>query len=99
MEQYFVEGLYLTKPGVKKSKKLGKVVQSDIEPFSKSFFANSPEEAFLMATETLNGGQWVNEPKVSKISEEIRMRLMGEPELPGFSKLRKKRKKEKSWDQ
>jgi hypothetical protein len=95
MEQYFVEGLYLPRQGLKKNKKLGRIVETDIEPFSKSFFANSPEEAILMATETLNGGEWVNEPKVSRTSEETRMRLMGAPELPGFSKPKKKPKKQK----
>ena len=90
MEQYFVEGIYLTRQGLKKYKKLGKAAETDIEPFSKSFFANNPEEAILMATETLNGGEWVNEPKVSRTSEEARMRRMGAPELPGFSKPKKK---------
>jgi hypothetical protein len=91
MEQYFVEGLFLTIRSLNKSKDLGKVVQSDVELFSKSFWANSKEEAILMATEALNGGQWVKEPEVSKTSEEKRMRALGAPELPGFSMTKKKR--------
>jgi hypothetical protein len=98
MEKYFVEGLFLTRRNLNKSKKAGEVVQLDIELFSKSFWANSKVEAIRMATEALDGGQWVKEPKVSEISEEKRMRTLGAPELPGFSRLKKKRKTRKSQD-
>jgi hypothetical protein len=93
MQHYYIEGLFITKQGLKRSRKSGKVSESDIEPFNRLFYADSPEEAIEQATEYLKGGQWVNEPKVSKTSEEERMRRMGAPQLPGFSKLGKKPKK------
>ena len=92
MEQYFVEGLYVTGKGLKRSKKSGKVAQADIELFAKTFWANNPEEANRSATEALNGGQWVEGPKVSKTSEEKRMRALGAPELPGLT-IKKPRKR------
>jgi hypothetical protein len=92
MEQYFVEGLFLTSRSLNKFKKPGRTARSDADLFSQSFWANSTEEALQMATEALNGGRWMEEPKVSKISEEIRMRAMGAPELPGLSVPKKKRK-------
>jgi hypothetical protein len=92
MEQYFVEGLFLTSRSLKKSRQLGRNARSEADLFSQSFWANSAEEALQMATEALNDGRWVEEPKVSKISEEIRMRAMGAPELPGLSFPKKKRK-------
>ncbi len=98
MEHYFVEGLFLTSKSLKKSKKLGKTSRSDAELFSHSYWANSIDEALRMATEALNGGRWAEEPKVSKISEEKRMRALGAPELPGLSTPKKKRKMVKSQD-
>lgn len=93
MEHYSVEGLYLTKKGVIKLRKTGKYAQSDLELFTKLIWANNLEEAIRLATEELGGGEWREKPKVSKTTEEERMRLMGAPEFPGLSSPTKKRKK------
>lgn len=95
MELYWIEGVFLTKQGVVKEKKSGKRSQAYIEPFTKSFWANSAEEAVRLATEALKGGEWVETPKVSRTSEEQRMRDMGAPELPGFNAPKKKRKEQR----
>lgn len=87
MQQYWVEGLYRGKKGKAKG---GKASPLNIEPFAKSFWANSPEEALRMASEELAGVQWVEGPRVNTISEEQRMRAMGAPELPGLGPTRKK---------
>lgn len=86
MEAYFVEGQYVNRKGLKKSKKSGRIAQADIEPFAQRFYANSPQEALKMAEETLQGGQWVEGPKVSRQTEEQHMRAIGAPQLPGFGK-------------
>lgn len=86
MEPYFVEGKYVTRKGVKKSQKSGQIAQADIEPFAQRIYANSPQEALRMAEEALQGGQWVEGPKVSQQTEEQHMRAMGAPQLPGFAK-------------
>jgi hypothetical protein len=86
MEPYFVEGKYLTRKGAKKAQETGKVAQTDIQPFAKRFYANNPQEALQMAEEGLQGGQWIEGPKVSQQTEEQYMRAMGAPELPGFGK-------------
>jgi hypothetical protein len=92
MEQYWVEGIFVSKQGLKKAKRSGKIAQADIEPFARSYWANTPDEAILMATHDLNGGDWTNGPRVSKTSEEQRMRAMGAPEFPGMNSKGKKRK-------
>lgn len=93
MEHYSVEGLYLTKKGIIKLRKTGKYAQSDLELFTKLIWSNNPEEAIRLATEELGGGEWREKPKVSKTTEEERMRSMGAPEFPGFKLPNKKRKK------
>jgi len=87
MKWYWVEGIFLTKQGFKHSKKTGEVSSTDLEPFSKLIWANSPKEAGQLATEMIGGGQWTKGPKVSEKTEEQRMRAMGAPELPGFDQL------------
>ncbi len=98
MEKYWVEGLFVTRKGLAKARKAGRIAQSDIEPFCMSFWTNSEEEALKAAAEKLNGGQWTEGPHVTKTSEEQRMRSMGAPELPGLSLPVKKngRKKQPS---
>jgi hypothetical protein len=92
MEQYWVEGLFVSKQSLKRAKRSGKITQTDIEPYARSYWANTPDEAILLATHDLNGGDWTNGPHVSKTSEEQRMRAMGAPELPGLTTKTKKRK-------
>lgn len=92
MERYFVEGIVITKQGLKKAQKRGSYAASDLEPFARSFWANNPEEALRQANEALNGGQWQEPPRISRISEEQRMRAIGAPELPGFGAPEKKKK-------
>ncbi|RPI34658.1 MAG: hypothetical protein EHM70_02110 [Chloroflexota bacterium] len=82
MEHYWVEGLFYTRQGLKKAHKGGR---AEVEPFAKSIWANSPDEAVRLATEELNGGEWREGPRVNRLSEEQRMRQMGMPELPGLN--------------
>lgn len=86
MKQYWVDGVYIA-AGRKKS--------AGGEPFYRSFWADSPEEALRMASEAIEGGKWVSAPKISTTSEEERMRRQGAPELPlfGDAKGAKKAKK------
>jgi len=91
MQKYWVEGLFVSQRELKKSKKSGKTAPKDIEPFAKSIWANSPEEAIQFATEELSGGMWIEGPKIGKTSEEQRMRASGAPELPGFAPQKKKK--------
>jgi hypothetical protein len=84
MPQYYVEGLYATKQGVKKKFKTGVYPPDTIEPFARSIWANSPKEAIQIATAELAGGEWTEGPHFSQITEEQRMRSMGAPEFPGL---------------
>lgn len=84
MKKFYLEGLYLTKRGAQKAKKKGFYAHTDLEPFAQAFYANSLDEAIQLANETLQGGEWVEGPKLSKKSEEDRMRALGAPELPGL---------------
>jgi hypothetical protein len=94
MQQYFVEGLFANKQGVKKARKTGVFPPTSIEPYAKTIWANSPNEAIRLATAELEGGEWTEGPHVSKITEEQRMRSMGAPEFPGLtSRTTQKRKR------
>jgi hypothetical protein len=93
MAQYYVEGLYANKQGVKRKHKTGSYPQSSIEPYAKTIWANSPKEAIQIATGELMGGEWTKGPHVSQITEEQRMRSLGAPEFPGLTKSRPKKKK------
>jgi hypothetical protein len=86
MPQYYVEGLYASKQGVKKKQKTGTYPINSIEPYAKTIFANSPKEAVQIASDELSGGEWTEGPRVSQVTEEQRMRTMGEPEFPGLAK-------------
>lgn len=90
MPYYYVEGKYLTKIGRRRSLKRGRVSTSDIEPFARSFWANTPSEALQLADDALNGGEWLEPPRVSQTSEEQRMRQIGAPELPGLDVVKKR---------
>ena len=85
MKRYYVEGLFIPRTRLKKVSKGNKPAAKDIEPFARSYWANTPGEALDMASEALEGGQWLETPKISLTSEEERMRRSGAPELPGFS--------------
>lgn len=90
MQRYFVEGLYVSKQGLKKAQKTGRIAAGDIEPFAQAFWANSPAEALQMASQALAGGQWTEGPRLSDQTEEQRMRQLGAPELPGFGTRKRK---------
>lgn len=98
MKQYYIEGLFIPRNNLSKTRKGSKPAPKDIEPFARSFWANDPEQALSMASEALAGGQWLDTPKISLTSEEKRMRRAGAPELPGFapSNALKGKKKGKS---
>lgn len=93
MRAFWVEGLYLNKKGVKKAKRTGTYQQSYVEPFAQVIWANSREEALQYATEKLEGGEWLEPPKVTLKTEEQRMRSLGAPELPLFLGDKTKKKK------
>jgi hypothetical protein len=93
MQQYFVEGVYVTRQGIKKARKGGVIPLAYIEPYAKTIWANNPDEAIQIATQELEGGEWTEGPRVSKLSEEQRMRLMGAPEFPGLEKSKPKKRK------
>jgi len=93
MPHYYVEGKYLTRIGRRRSLKSGRVSTSDIEPFARSFWASSTLEALQLANEALDGGEWLETPRVSQTSEELRMRQMGAPELPGLGASTKRGRK------
>ncbi len=93
MPQYYVEGVYATKQGVKKKHKTGAYPKNSLEPYAKSIWANNPKEAIQLATAELAGGEWTDGPRVSQVTEEQRMRSMGAPELPGLSPTKPKRRK------
>lgn len=85
MPQYYVDGLFANKQGVKKKGKAGTYPANSIEPYAKTIWANSPKEALQIATTELNGGEWTEGPHVSQITEEQHMRSMGAPEFPGLA--------------
>jgi len=85
MPQYYVEGLYATKQGVKKKLRTGVYPPGSIEPFARTIWANSSKEAIQLATTELAGGEWTEGPHISQITEEQRMRSMGAPEFPGLA--------------
>jgi len=93
MKAFWVEGLYLNKRGVNKARKTGSYQQSYVEPFAQVIWANSREEALRFAKEKLEGGEWLEDPKVTLKTEEQQMRSLGAPELPLFSRSKKKAKK------
>src|SRR4030065_987177 len=74
MEQYWVEGLFANRQGIRKEQKTGVMPASAIEPFARALWANSPDEAVRMATEALKGGRWIESPRISRLTEEQRMR-------------------------
>jgi len=92
MKPFWVEGLFVSKKGLKKAQKTGFYAGGDVEPFAQTIWANTAQEALELAEEKLQGGGWVESPKVTLVSEEKRMRSMGAPELPGFGSPKKKRK-------
>jgi hypothetical protein len=85
MPQFYVEGLYANRQGVKKKQKTGSYPAGSIEPYAKAIWANTSKEAIQVATADLQGGEWTEGPKVSQVTEEQRMRAQGAPELPGLS--------------
>jgi hypothetical protein len=92
MKAFWVEGLYLTKQGVKKAQKTGAYQQSYVEPFAEVIWANTRDEALQLAAEKLAGGEWLEAPKVTLKTEEQRMRSLGAPELPLFGEEKKKKR-------
>jgi hypothetical protein len=93
MPQYYVEGLFANKQGVKKMRKTGIYPPSCIEPYGKTIWANNPKEAISIAATDLDGGEWTEGPHVSQTTEEQRMRSMGAPEFPGFAPRTPKNRK------
>ncbi len=93
MPQFYIEGLYANKLGVKKKQKTGTYPNNCIEPYAKSIWANNTKEAIRIATEELAGGEWTKGPHVSQVTEEQRMRSMGSPEFLGLLTSRPKKRK------
>jgi hypothetical protein len=95
MAQFYVEGTYANKQGVKKKQKTGSYPANSIEPYAKAIWADNAQSALQIATDELDGGEWIEKPKISQVTEEQRMRSKGEPEFPGFSSSMAKPKKQK----
>ncbi len=89
MQLFWVEGLLAQKAGAGKSKPSG------IKPYSASFWANTAQEAVQMALSANPRARWLEGPTVSDTSEEMRMRAMGAPELPGLETPRSGKKTSK----
>jgi hypothetical protein len=85
MKRYYVEGLFIPRKNLKKVRQGSRPVPKEVEPFARTFWANDPAEALRLAAESLDGGQWLEPPRISLTSEEQRMRQAGAPELPGFA--------------
>ncbi len=92
MPAYWIEGIYISAASLKKSKKSGKIAEKDKELFAHSFWAETPAEALRLADEALQGGKWLEKPRLSQTTEEQRMRKQGAPELPGLFTPKKKTK-------
>ena len=90
MKQYWIKGIYVSVKGLRKKKKDGSYPSELVEPFMKSFWANSPQDAIQEATLSLEGGAWLDGPQIVRSSEEERLRKMGAPELPGLAPAKKK---------
>ena len=93
MAQFYVEGVYANRQGVKKKHKTGSYPTNSIEPYAKTIWANSPKEAVDIATAELEGGEWIEGPRISQITEEDRMRAMSSPEFPGLTLTSSKKQK------
>ena len=93
MPQFYVEGLFANKQGVKKKHKTGIYPPGSIEPYARSIWANSAKDAIQIATNELEGCDWTEGPKVSQVTEEQRMRSIGAPEFPGLSSRPPSKKK------
>jgi len=93
MKAYWIEGLFASAKTLKKRRKNRALTATEIEPYAATVWANSPEEAAQLATEQLQGGEWVDGPHISQTSEEQRMRSLGAPELPGLGPAKKGRKR------
>ena len=85
MPQFYVEGQFVNKQGKRKKFKTGRYPSASIEPYAKTIWANSAEEALQLASQELMGGEWTEGPHVSRVTEEQRMRSIGAPEFPGLS--------------
>jgi hypothetical protein len=95
MQKFYIEGIFLSRRGVQKAKKSGRYTNADLEPFARAFWAENADDAMRQATEALEGGQWVEGPRLGKKSEEERMRALGAPELPGFGAPKRDKAKKK----
>jgi hypothetical protein len=84
MPAYWIEGVFISAASLKKSKKSGKISETDKELFARSIWAETPAEALRLADEALQGGKWLEKPRLSQTTEEQRMRQQGAPELPGL---------------
>jgi hypothetical protein len=76
MKQFFVEGLVIGQAANRRSKR-----SAEVQPFSRSYWANNAEEALRLAREDMPGAQWIEGPRLARQSEEQRMRQAGAPEL------------------
>ncbi len=81
MKQFWVEGLVQPRGRAKKA--------APVEAFSRAYWAETAAEALRSAEADLNGGAWVEPPKVTLTSEAERMRSLGAPELPGMPAAKK----------
>ena len=95
MNAYYVEGLFIPKKNLRKVKQGEKIPQSVLEPFARTIWAENPEVALLLADDALEGGEWLEAPRISETSETQRMRALGAPELPGLTSTTVRKRKDK----
>lgn len=82
MNRYWVEGVFTRAQAQSGARKAGSSASTEV--FAKGIWAETPQDALKEATRTLDGGKWVETPRIVEESEEQRMRSRGEPMLPGF---------------
>ncbi len=85
MAQFYIEGAFVTRLGLKKKRKTGAYPTGSIEPYAKTIWAESSQAALQIATAELDGGEWTDGPHISQVTEEQRMRSAHQPEFPGLT--------------
>ncbi len=93
MKQFWVEGLFISAKSARRFKKTGSLKPGDIEPFSRSYWAENPQEALKAATLDLGDGEWQEKPVVTQVSEEMKNAGNQHAGTAGFESAGKETKK------
>ena len=84
MKPFYIEGVYQPRQTPKKAARPGAAPAGGVEPYAKTIWANSVDEAIRLAKDEMEGVVWVEGPRQGRKSEEKRMQELGAPQLPGF---------------